>query len=110
VPKLYSTLKKSFYHPDAVPGWIAFLDSNFSLNALTIALPRKDLTVISSPCKACLNKNLPKDVCLKTCQLIRNIQTMQLSRSVDHVGTAVDFSEATHFQVIPPLTSAQNLR
>ena len=71
--------------------------------------PRKGAAVISSPCKGCRKRDLPKDECIKTCQLIQNIQHMQLSRNESDVATAVDFSEATLFQMMFPSASALNL-
>lgn len=64
--------------------------------------------MISSPCKNCKNKHLPKDECLKTCQLIQNIQGMQLSRRESNVYTAVDFTEDSRFQIASPFASALN--
>ena len=46
--------------------------------------------MISSPCKDCQKKNLPKDECLKDCLLIQGIQGMQLARKESNVYTAVD--------------------
>jgi hypothetical protein len=44
--------------------------------------------MISSPCKACDKKNLPKDQCIDTCQLIQRLQGMHLSPRDGDVGTA----------------------
>ena len=62
--------------------------------------------MISSPCKDCPKKNLPKDECLKDCQMLQNIQGMQLSRRESNVYTAVDFSEECRFQIASPFASA----
>ena len=51
--------------------------------------------MISSPCKDCPKKNLPKDECLKTCEMIQNIQGMQLSRRESNVYTARGFHRRT---------------
>ena len=64
--------------------------------------------MISSPCKDCHKKNLPKDECLKDCQMLQNIQGMQLSRKESNVYTAVDFSEESRFQIATPFASALN--
>jgi hypothetical protein len=70
---------------------------------------RKGVTMISSPCKDCQKKNFPKDECLKDCQLIQNIQGMQLARKESNVYTAVDFSEESRFQIASPFASALNI-
>ncbi|KJS28735.1 MAG: hypothetical protein VR64_23145 [Desulfatitalea sp. BRH_c12] len=64
--------------------------------------------MISSPCKDCLKKNSPKDECLKTCQMIQDIQGMQLARRESNVYTAVDFTEESRFQISSPFASALN--
>jgi hypothetical protein len=64
--------------------------------------------MISSPCKNCPKKNLPKDECLKDCQMLQSIQGMQLSRKESNVYTAVDFSEESRFQIATPFASALN--
>jgi hypothetical protein len=69
---------------------------------------RKELPMISSPCKDCNKKNFPKDDCLKTCELIQNIQGMQLARRESNVYTAVDFTEESRFQIASPFASALN--
>jgi len=64
--------------------------------------------MISSPCKTCINRNLPKDECLKTCEMIQNIQGLQLARRESNVYTAVDFTEESRFQIASPFASALN--
>ncbi len=64
--------------------------------------------MISSPCKDCHKKNLPKDECLKSCQMLQDIQGMQLSRRESNVYTAVDFTEESRFQIASPFASALN--
>lgn len=64
--------------------------------------------MISSPCKDCHNKNLPKDECLKSCKMIQNIQGMQLARRESNAYMAVDFSEEYRFQIASPFASALN--
>ena len=64
--------------------------------------------MISSPCKDCPKKHLPKDECLKDCQMLQNIQGMQLSRKESNVYTAVDFTEECRFQIATPFASALN--
>jgi len=33
--------------------------------------------MISSPCKTCIKRDYPKDLCLETCDKIRGIQSLQ---------------------------------
>jgi hypothetical protein len=70
---------------------------------------RKEPLMISSPCKDCQKRNFPKDECLKTCQMIQNIQGMQLARRESNVYSAVDFSEESRFQIASPFASALNI-
>lgn len=56
--------------------------------------------MISSPCKTCPKMNLPKDQCLGTCQMIRDIQGMHLVHKDNSSCTSVDFSEESCFQII----------
>jgi hypothetical protein len=65
--------------------------------------------MISSPCKDCPKRGLPKDECLKTCEAIQNIQSLQLSRRESNVYTAVDFSEDSRFQVASPFAGTLNV-
>ncbi|MCJ8499691.1 hypothetical protein [Desulfatitalea alkaliphila] len=65
--------------------------------------------MISSPCKDCPNRYMPKDECLKTCTMLQNIQSMQLSRRESNVYMAVDFSEESRFQIASPFASALNV-
>ena len=65
--------------------------------------------MIMSPCRRCQNKNLPKDECLKTCALIRNIQSLEMSLGKSPVYTAVDFCEESRFHIAPPLANAMNV-
>ena len=62
--------------------------------------------MISSPCKDYQKKNFPKDECLKTCELLQNIQGMQLARRESNVYTAVDFTEDSRFQIASPFGGA----
>jgi hypothetical protein len=65
--------------------------------------------MISSPCKDCPKKNFPKDECLQTCELIQNIQGMQLSRRESNMYTAVDFTEESRFTIASPFATALNV-
>ena len=65
--------------------------------------------MISSPCKDCHKKHLPKDECLKTCEMLQSIQGMQLSRRESNVYTAVDFTEDSRFAIASPFATALNV-
>jgi hypothetical protein len=65
--------------------------------------------MISSPCKECQKRNFPKDECLKSCEMIQNIQSMQLSRRENSAYAAVDFSEESRFQISSPFAGALNM-
>ena len=64
--------------------------------------------MISSPCKTCKNRNLPKDECLMTCEMIQSIQGLQLARRESNVSTAVDYTEESCFQVVYPFDTVLN--
>ncbi len=64
--------------------------------------------MIASPCKDCPKKHLPKDECLKTCQLLQSVQGMQLARNESPVYTAVDFTEESRFRIATPMVGAYN--
>jgi len=70
---------------------------------------KKERAMISSPCKDCPKRHFPKDECLKTCEMLQNIQGMQLARRETNVYTAVDFSEESRFQIASPFASALNV-
>lgn len=46
--------------------------------------------MISSPCRTCFNKKVPKDRCMVNCEKLKNIQNFQLSIHEDVLSYAMD--------------------
>jgi hypothetical protein len=66
--------------------------------------PRKDGIMISSPCRECPKRNLPKNLCLHTCKLIQGLQDIQLTARENDVRTALDYTEQSYFRFMPTST------
>jgi ribosomal protein S26 len=49
--------------------------------------------MISSPCKNCSRRNLPKEKCIKKCQLLQTIQDMELTAEKLNDGSGIDYTE-----------------
>lgn len=49
--------------------------------------------MISSPCKDCPNRHLPKDKCLSNCEILQTIQELQLSVRQENGGCGIDYAE-----------------
>ena len=49
--------------------------------------------MISSPCKNCPRKDLPKEDCAKNCKLLKAIQDIQVSNERWNVGSGIDYTE-----------------
>jgi hypothetical protein len=49
--------------------------------------------MISSPCKNCPRKNLPKEDCAKNCKLLKAIQDIHVSTEKWNVGSGIDYTE-----------------
>jgi hypothetical protein len=49
--------------------------------------------MISSPCKNCPKKDLPKEDCAKNCKLLKAIQDIHVSTGKWNVGSAIDYTE-----------------
>ena len=64
--------------------------------------------MISSPCRECPKRNLPKNLCLRTCKLVQRMQDIQLTGRQNDVRTALDFTERSHFRLMPPKTRYLN--
>ena len=48
--------------------------------------------MISSPCKNCENKNLPKEICSVNCQILKELQNLQRSVANEFFTPAIDYS------------------
>jgi len=55
--------------------------------------------MISSPCKNCFRENLPKDKCMKDCQLLREIQDILVSTEKNCVSSGIDCTEENRYTV-----------
>jgi hypothetical protein len=55
--------------------------------------------MISSPCKNCSKRNLPKEKCVKGCKLLQAIQDMELTTEKLNDGSSVDFTEEYSYSV-----------
>jgi len=55
--------------------------------------------MISSPCKNCRRKNLPKEDCLKNCQILQSIQDIQLSAENGVVSPGIDYTEESRYTI-----------
>jgi hypothetical protein len=61
--------------------------------------------MISSPCKNCARKNLPKEICIKDCKLLNAIQGSALSDNFQ-VGSTIDYTEEYSCNIPLTLTTA----
>jgi hypothetical protein len=61
--------------------------------------------MISSPCKNCFRENLPKDKCMKDCQLLRGIQDILVSTEKNGVSSGIDCTDENRYAVSLSLTN-----
>ncbi len=55
--------------------------------------------MISSPCKNCSKKDLPKEDCIKDCELIRVIQEIQGSNTIGDSLSGIDYTEENRYTI-----------
>ena len=55
--------------------------------------------MISSPCRDCENKHMPKDECLETCRKLEEIRRLQFSRREISTCQAMDYSDDNRFLI-----------
>jgi len=60
--------------------------------------------MISSPCKNCHRKNLPKDDCSKKCELLQAIQDIQVSARKSISFSGIDYTEESRYSIPFSLT------
>ena len=60
--------------------------------------------MISSPCKNCHRKNLPKDECAKNCKLLQAIQDIQVSNKKCGDLSGIDYTEESRYSIPQSLT------
>jgi hypothetical protein len=61
--------------------------------------------MISSPCKNCPRKDLPKDDCAKDCKLLQMIQDVQISSEKNSSSMGIDYTEECRYTI--PLSLAE---
>jgi len=49
--------------------------------------------MISSPCRNCPGKKMPKDECIKRCETLQEVQSFQTTVNDAIVSTQADFTE-----------------
>jgi len=62
--------------------------------------------MISSPCKNCPRKDLPKEDCAKNCKLLKAIQEVHASTEKWNVGSGIDYTEEYNYTL--PSSIAQS--
>jgi hypothetical protein len=55
--------------------------------------------MISSPCKNCPKRDLPKENCAKTCNLLKAIQEIHISIEKWDGGSGIDYTEEYSFSI-----------
>jgi hypothetical protein len=60
--------------------------------------------MISSPCRNCHKKNLPKDECSKKCELLQAIQNIQISARKSISLSGIDYTEESRYSIPLSLT------
>lgn len=60
--------------------------------------------MISSPCKNCSRKNLPKDSCIKNCKLLQAIQNIQISDKISFDSSGIDYTEENRYTIPTSIT------
>jgi hypothetical protein len=55
--------------------------------------------MISSPCKNCAKRNLPKKDCAKDCQLLNAIQDLQMAAEEGCVSSRPDYTEGIRYDI-----------
>jgi len=60
--------------------------------------------MISSPCKNCPRKDLPKEDCAKNCKLLKAIQDIHVSAEKWNVGSGIDYTEEYRYTIPSSLT------
>jgi hypothetical protein len=53
--------------------------------------------MISSPCKNCPRENLPKENCIKTCNILQAIQNMEPFTQKSNDGCGIDYTEEYNY-------------
>jgi hypothetical protein len=55
--------------------------------------------MISSPCKNCPKRDLPKKDCAKDCKLLNAIQDLQMTAEESGVSSRLDYTEGMRYDI-----------
>ena len=55
--------------------------------------------MISSPCKNCPKRDLPKKDCAKDCELLNAIQDLQMAAEESGVSSRLDYTEGIRYDI-----------
>jgi hypothetical protein len=62
--------------------------------------------MISSPCKNCPRRDLPKEDCAKNCKLLKAIQHIHVSTERWNVGSGIDYTEEYSYTAPSPISES----
>jgi hypothetical protein len=62
--------------------------------------------MISSPCKNCPRKDLPKENCAKDCKLLQMIQDVQISSEKSSFSMGIDYTEEYRYTIPPSISKS----
>lgn len=60
--------------------------------------------MISSPCKNCSRRNMPKETCARDCQVLQAVQDIQAASGKNSFLSGIDCTEESRYAVSFPLT------
>ena len=60
--------------------------------------------MISSPCKDCPRKNMPKENCVKDCQLLQAVQDFQIISERSSALNGIDYTAENRYTLLISLT------
>ncbi len=55
--------------------------------------------MISSPCRNCRKRSLSKEQCVRNCELLQKLQTIQLAMEDRAFQTAIDHAEESRYHL-----------
>ncbi len=63
--------------------------------------------MIASPCKNCPNRHLPKEICLASCKILCQLQTMNAVNRRE-CCEAVDYADDNRYRVASPSVTSSD--
>ena len=97
-------LKSSSSPPGRRPhGPVAWTWTKLNIFQRSLIFNRRGF-MISSPCKNCSRKNLPKDNCIKNCKLLQAIQDIQISAKKSFDSSGIDYTEENRYTIPNSIT------